>query len=68
MKHQNPTPLRLGILKPYLQRLAFDDSSVKSTHELMFKKLEQVVINDPVYGPEYQKEVQEYIKSKKKAA
>lgn len=57
MPADKPFPIRLRKLKKYLERIAFNDNSVRSTTELIYKKLELVVLNDPECGPEYKKEI-----------
>lgn len=57
-KREAPTPLRLGKLKPHLERMAFIDVHSKSTHNFMYKILEGAVLADKERGPIYRKEIE----------
>ena len=58
MSAEKPHPIRLGILKKYLERIAFKDTKCKSLTHLIRNKMEDVVLNDPECGPEYEKEIE----------
>ena len=60
MKEQNskPHPIRLGILKKYLERIAFRDPKCKGITHLIRDNMENVVLADGECGPEYIKEME----------
>lgn len=53
IKKQGPFTLRLGLLKPYLHAMSFEDVGCKSITDFIFKKLEAIVLADPIEGPKY---------------
>jgi len=54
----NPHNIRLGILKKYLERIAFRDPKCKGITHLIRDKMEDVVLSDIECGPEYIKEME----------
>ena len=54
---EKPHPIRFGILKKYLRRIAANNPKCKGLTDLVRSKMEDVVIADPECGPEYVKEI-----------
>ena len=59
MAADNPHPIRLGILKKYLERIAFLDPKCKGLTDLIRGKMEDVVIADQECRAEYLAEIVE---------
>lgn len=55
-----PFPIRLGLLKPFLQRMAHDDDTCKGLADFIKNKLHDIVISDPIEGPKYQLQLKIY--------